>query len=354
MKKEKFFIRTVVLLITIICGAYCLFFAYRSIHDASKSKFSSNFKYGIVQTTSDKNLSYITYYDSNLKKVYTQKLKYGTMGETVQFPQVYSPKAYLVPHGIPGKKDLTKIVSVNMLTGKVKSYNMQQANITGYQASKYNLYSSAEVNGEILLSKCVKTTKELTTLSLGKVTLDSFYLFGDKLYAFTSSDKTSSVLLIDAESMKLLDTVDLSSLPGTKKDAVIAVDTLFFTNTVKKDGKTTVSIGSLNLLVKKAETIDLSIQNASQIFKYQDKLIVSAPGSNLVSVYDTTKKEETIHELKTAPVQCYVTGGKLYALDEDSFYIYNATTFELEKSVKVPLKKSKKATYHFTGFFLKP
>ncbi|MDO5519736.1 MAG: hypothetical protein Q4G58_04490 [bacterium] len=334
-----------------VCIAYVIFYIWHVVKVSSKPKYSADFKVGVVQTSEDDSVSYITYYDQDLKKGYTQKISNGALGETYEAPQIADGFVYMVPKKSNEGKDSKSVIALDLKTGKKTSYSVGHLGSTNLRVDSNNIYTASTKDNQLKLSKYTKKSKKSKTLTLDNTTLNCFKVNNDKLYAVLTTPDNKCILdIIETKTMKVESTVDLSSFKGKITDFVLTDTELYFiyTDASKKGG-----LGLYSLVTKKIETIDVTLEAPDQIAKVNSSFVISSKSSNKVTVYSYGKNDVKTYELPTAPLLCKVTSTNFYYLDDTSIYMYNLDDFTLVKKEEVPIKKVNSNPQHLATFFIK-
>ncbi|MDO5294348.1 MAG: hypothetical protein Q4F05_16560 [bacterium] len=351
MNKEKRKSNIVFYLFLLVCIAYVIFYIWHMVKVSSKPKYNADFKVGVVQTSDTDNVSYITYYDKDLKNVYTQKISNGDLGETYEAPQIAGNSVYMVPKRSNEGKDSKSVIALDMKTGKKTSYSIGHLHSTNLRVDANNIYTATSKDQELKLSKYIKSSKKTKSLTFSNTTLNCFKVSNSMLYAvLTTSDNKNILDIIDTKTMKVDSTVDLSSFKGQITDFVFTDTELYFIFT---DDNSKGGLGSYNLVTKKTEVIDLTLEAPDQIARVNSSFVITSKTSNKVTVYNYAKNDVKTYELPTVPLLCKVTSTNLYYLDDTSIYMYDLKDFSLVKKEDVPIKTVNSNKQHLVTFFLK-
>lgn len=357
--REKKVDKLIFRIFLLVLIAYVAFYIWHTYKAQTKPKFSADYKFGVIQTTEDENISYITYYNKDMKKGYTQKIQNGQVGDSFEAPQVNSQNVYMLAKGKKDSANEEKIIAVNTKTSKKTSYNVKQTGITNYRVDSKHIYTAATTNSELVISQYTKSSKKTKEVNLKDVTLDCFKVYNEKLYVIvtpvTDKKATKSMLkIIDTKTMKEISSIDLSIYPGKKTDLALVNTELYFTyQPIEGSQNSTGGLGIYNLVTKKVEKADISLDQPDQLFNSNNKFIVSSYSNNKVSVLDYVNGTTKTYELETTPKLSKVTDTYFYYMDDSKVYRYKIYDFSFDKSVEVPIKSSDNATFHLSSLFIK-
>jgi len=345
----------------LLLTAFFMFFNQTKVEKVAKG-FNKYFDMAVIETTGEANLSNLTFYNKELKKIGTQEIKLGSMGSPMDIPRIYDKYMYVVPQGIGNQKELTVILEFNMETGKYKTYDMKQNAIYSFAVNDKSIYSANYINGESIISWFDKSSAKVKTISKKTICICNLNLYEDTLYAF-AIEKTNNggkyyLYLIDTKIFMIKDTINISG--GGQNYSTKIGDDLYFTNQTDEHDQVSTMLTKFNIKDKTILDINLKEKFPHQILNYKDKLIIShfdqtERKGNTITIYDPkTKKQQKVTLVSTLE-QIFIKDDKLYSLGDDYLYVYsiNNSTFKLLNKTDVRTKKGDKEYYYLSGLFAK-
>lgn len=244
-----------------------------------------NAQIGVIEASGNAKTSGIVFYDSDLTKTKSLKLKYATVGDELCNPVVYEGKLYVIPQGDDIKKDEEKVLEINLSNLKKKIYKIKQIGMYGLSVDAENIYTCSNLNGYSYIGKCNKKTGEVKEQKIENICMTQVLAYKNKLYAFGTkiySNKTAenrkhmSYMYIYDSDFKLVHQVNLSKY-GDSPDKVIAFENkIYFSNTYNSETElenNTICVYSIR--DKKIEMISLKQDYPLDLDIYKDVLIVS-------------------------------------------------------------------------------
>lgn len=335
----------------------------------NNTKVLKSFDFAVIETTSQNNKSYISFYNKNLQKVTESEIKYGSMGSCYDLPKIYKDSMYVIPKGIGNSKELKIIFRYDLKTGKTMTYNLDEQNMNSFCVNDNFLFGVSTWNNNSNISRL-----DLKSNKINKLTFENEYvckmdLYGDMLYAFSTSKSKSSIktylYVIDINNFKVVNKFDISSCGINQFYTCKVSDDIYFTsnNNVSSDMKSetpSTTLTKYNIKDKSFTGITLNNENPFQIIQYKRKLIIShfdpvQLRGDSITVYDLDTKEQKIVTLKNELYQISIKGDKLYSTDGlNKMYTYRINedySFDLLNAQSIKTSRNDGNYYYNGGFF---
>lgn len=330
---------------------------------SNSEKFPDNYKLGIIETTGQDNKSVITYYDQELKKVYTQKLPFGTMGSIFYSPIIFDNKLYTIPQGMANEKDLKMVLEVDLSNGNAKEYSINQLAMNSLAVNSDYIFTCNTYNGTSYINRCEKQSKAVLEKDFADTYISKLELVGNKLLAFGTKREESllaSYLYFLDLDLKVLKTINISRSGSSHYKTVLIGEKVYFSNPMDRYDQANTLISSVSTQNLNVENIDLEQVYPSDIIPYNNYLIIAhcnlvSHEGNLITFYDTKKDSIETISLTHPILQMSRDLDNLYIMDQEKLYRYkiNGTGLELTKEIPINTRKNSKVFYYVSGFFLK-
>ncbi|WFR58950.1 hypothetical protein QA584_07670 [Anaerocolumna sp. AGMB13025] len=332
-------------------------------HSANNSEVFNKIHIGIVQTTQNSNLSYISFYDSSLNFLSEKKIKYGDMGDDTRLPLVTNDSVYVVPLGLGNRKELKIALKFNKETWQYKKLPINQQGTLMFCVEKENLYTTNTFNNQGTITKCNTITKDLETWSMEGVIISSLKCYDGVLYAWGTQSENNVdqpyLFLFDTNPLKLSKKISIEKSGSYQYASFKKGSDIYFTNNYttyqEREGNI---LSKYNMKTGIIENILLGGNSPYQIFEYKDKLYITHCDplfhqGNKITVYDCQTGSQTLVTMENTLVQCELYEDLLYSRDDQSLYVYDMNTLKLieKKNIEIPRKE---ANMHFriVGFFI--
>ncbi len=341
-----------------------IFFALFNFFDAriELKKYPPDFKIAVVQVSSAKLKSFISFYDDNLNQISTMKINLGGLAQCWDWPKNFNGKVYLNVKGT----DLwlkSHIAEFDLANGKIKLHDVKQKFNTCSALDEKNIFV-ANCDGNANIVKYNLSAHKKNKLTIPNMYITHMKIYENVLYAFGNfscpADK-SFLYLIDKNDMRLLKTVDITNCGLAQYDSIKINDELYFSNYTQTDKfgneiKNN-SLGKYNLKTGKLEKINLQHVCPKQLLRLENNLIISHEdwhqNGKYLSIYDTQTGKIKSVELKNAPYQIYLLDDKLYSIDRQKLYKYDLKSFQLEKEVDLQTQQKCGKDFFISAFFTK-
>ena len=241
----------------------------------SKSKVDlvgSSSKYGVIETTSQENKSYISFYDDKLKKTGEELIQYGSMGDGFLLPEVYERSMLIVPQGIYTTKELTFVMEYDLDSGEISEHETGLDYINSMAISEDNVYAVNTINRVTTIAKVNRETKKINLLELNEVYISYMDIYDGKIFAFADDDHEENLrsifYVIDSDSLEVLNQMDITEVGYGQNDTLYKDGKIYFTSSFQFDGDTSIPVSRLSYYDVKNETIqtrDIEVDSAFQI-----------------------------------------------------------------------------------------
>ena len=129
---------------------------------------------GVIQTSGYNKDSGITFYDENLNKIHTEKMKYATLGEIFNTPVIQDNKLYTIPQGYAFEKDEEKALELDLSNLNKKEYKIEQLAINGVAADDQYIYTYNTGSEGSYITRCKKEDNAIKDIKLVISTLVIF------------------------------------------------------------------------------------------------------------------------------------------------------------------------------------
>lgn len=141
-------------------------------------------KIGVVETTDNKNKSFIHWYDEELKEMAVQNLKYANLGHPFTKPVYDADEVYLIPQGFIGKKDAKKVISINQKDFTITEYPIPNIALQDVAVIENYLFVNSNLNYQTHLSRFDKETEDFSEKTIEAAYFESMLSVDDKLFLF--------------------------------------------------------------------------------------------------------------------------------------------------------------------------
>lgn len=360
-----------ILSIFIICLiAVISFTVWGAIHRSSTDSFISKAKLddihiGVVQSTQNSNIGYISFYDRSLKLVSEKKLPFGDMGDQTRVPCLSNHSFYIVPLGLGNQKDLETIVKFDLKTGKYRTYKIDEPAVLMFTVNNNDVYTTNTLNFIGYITECDTTTGKLDKWEKEGLVISSLKCYDNLLYAWGTINQNNvnspNLFIFETKPLKLFKQISLEGCGTQQLDSCKIGDVIYFTNNMDIDGNDQSKILSkFNIKTDKIQNIQLKEQSPNQIIQYNNKLYIThcnplAADLNKITIFDPQTGNQQLVEMKNALVQTIRFHNYLYSQDTENLYVYDINSLKLIKSININ-KKRKSLTpmqFYIGGFFVK-
>lgn len=327
---------------------------------------------GVVETSGEKKKSGITFYDADLNKKDTLKLKYATLGDMFCNATVRNGNLYIIPQGYDAEKDEKKVLEINLSNLKTNIYEINQFGMYGLSVDDENIYVCSNLNEVSYIGKCNKKTKEVQERTIKNVYVTQVLAHDGKLYAFGTkmydtkteeTKKNTSYLYIYDENFELTDTINISKYGDSQDKMISYEDKIYFCNTYNEETElpnNTVCVyspdsGSIETItLQKNYPLDLNVYNNMLIVSHYDMLSEDVTKGS-ISFVNLESKEQKNLELDHGADYMTRKGNSLYILSikDNKLYKYaiDEMSLKLEKEISLEKMYSDNNYYYYTELF---
>jgi hypothetical protein len=319
--------------------------------------------FGIVQTTQNANLSYISFYDESLNFLGEKEIKYGDMGDDTRLPIVNNNSLYVVPLGLGNRKELKIALQFNTDTWQYKKLPIKQRGTLMFCVDNENLYTTNTFNNQGTITKCNTTTEALDTWSMEGVIISSLKCYDGVLYAWGTQPENNAdqpyLFIFETNPLKLIKKVSISKSGSCQYASLKIGDDIYFSNNYstyqEREGNI---LSKYNIKTGKVENIPLGDSSPYQIFEHNNKLYITHCDplfhqGNKITIYDCQTESQKLVTMENTLVQSELHGDMLYSRDDTSLYVYDINTLKLikKKNIEIP-RKGSKMHFRIVGFFI--
>ncbi|QAA33446.1 hypothetical protein [Clostridium manihotivorum] len=363
LKSKKLICDIAVILILFFSGLY-FYINYNKNRFISQSKLPY-IHIGVIQSTQNQNIGYVSFYDKNLNLLEEKQLPFGDMGDQTRVPLLSNTSFYSVPLGLGNQKDLKTIIKFDLNTGKYKTIKINQPAILMYTVNKDDVYTTNTINFVGYITKCDTKTGQLQEWKKNGLVIASLKCYDDILYAWgTISENninTPYLLIFDSKNLKLLKQIPLNQCGTQQLDSCKIGDDIYFTNNLDINGNEgSKTLSKYNTKTEKIDNIELGEIDPNQILLYKDKLYIThcnplAANLNKITIFDPKTQDQKLVEMENALVQTIRYNNYLYSQDINKLYVYNIDNMNLIKSITInkPRPSSPQSRFYIGGFFVK-
>lgn len=318
---------------------------------------------GIIQTTQNANLSYISFYDASLNFLSEKKIKYGDMGDDTRLPIVAGDSMYVVPLGLGNRKELKIALQFDRETWQYKKISIKQRGTLMFCEEKENLYTTNTFNNQGTITKCNTTTGALETWSMEGVIISSLKCYDGVLYAWGTKPENNAdqpyLFIFETNPLKLDKKVSIQESGSCQYASLKKGDDIYFTNNYtafqEREGNI---LSKYNIKTDQIENIPLKESSPYQIFEYNSKLYITHCDplfhqGNKITIYDCQSGSQTLVTMENTLVQSELHGDLLYSRDDKSLYVYDINTLKLKKKKNIEItRKGSHMLFRIVGFFI--
>lgn len=171
-----------------IVGIICLFLCY-----SAQSSHGEAYPLGVIMTNNAKEKSVMVFLDENLTPL--SEVVYNAANVTSGKGITSDSKAYMAANGNWDLLDRGIVVSIDMIDGAVKEFNLNRVNITDLQADHEWIYANSNLNWEFFFDRININTGEIQSAKISDLLIYSFTAFDDVIYAVAEEASDQSMAL---------------------------------------------------------------------------------------------------------------------------------------------------------------
>lgn len=300
----------------------------------NKDKTIGEYEVAVIETTSNKEKSLITYYDDNLEKVGTKSLDYAELGTNFYSPVYHEDEIYIVPRGVQGKHNEKKVISLNLKTGEDTDYTVNKTNIICTAVNKKYLFAGSNLNTVSYLTRTEfkgETEREIAFNNeyLSLIAASDSYVFVF-LSSIDSQNMYSKINVYDSNTLQLKTSIDITEYGINQTKYYIDNNKLYFANAYDKNDQPSNKLGILNLNDFSLSEVILDFNSPDDIqLLSDDRLLISCTdvvqsnGTHII-IYQMDTGNQTSYDLKVPILNIKSIDDKLYVLSSDNnIYIFD-------------------------------
>jgi hypothetical protein len=335
----------------------------------AEAQYEADYTVGIIKTTRQMRSSYIEYYDEHLNFVRSIWYPYAYLhiGLGNNLLSQYEDELYLIPQGLMVSQDDRKLISLNLQSGAIREYRVDQIALDGVAVDGEYCYVTSDLNMVGHISRVNKVSGEVIYLDMPGVIAGEIIIWRDCFYTLCTDvhEFLDTVYLSTYNrNLELLDTVNLTALADITipTSPTISYDGhLYFVSNIQptEDGQPFLtSIYSFDLQNGKLEffcepqyEISTILFEGSMIFVFCCPTVVN--DDFYIEVYDAASKEllNSMH-VDYAPTNGLIRDGVLFVRGSYGIVKYRLDGFELIEEARAPLDGQN--SHYISGMFLKP
>lgn len=305
------------------------------------NKEIGDYKVAVIETTSNKEKSLITYYDEDLEKVGSKSFEYAELGSNFYSPEYQDEEIYIVPRGLQGNHNEKKVISLNLKTGNDTVYDVDKVNIICTAVNKKYLFAGSNLNAISYLSRIDLKDKKETDLSFNNEYLSLIAATDKYVFAFLSSTDDqniySKINVYNVDSLELIKTIDITEYGINQTKYYLDKDNLYFSNAYDKYDQQNNILGIMNLDDFSLKKVELKYNSPDdiQFLENGDLLIsctdvVQSNGTHVI-IYEKDTGNQTSYDLNIPIMNIKAMNNKLYALSSD----YNLYVYDIDNDMKL-------------------
>jgi hypothetical protein len=370
---RKMMKRLAVLMMAIAVAAACA--SCSSISSPSPPAESlEGFEIAVIKTSELKRSSYIEYYDGNLELLSTQFLPYAALNSGALSRLVVSDGTlYTVEEGLAGRHDSRTAISLNLESGSVREYRIDQINLQQTAANGTYFFTTDNLNNVSHITRCDKATGETKTVEFNRELAGDIVANDSCLYSINEPlDDNNGGPSLKVFNMDLDVVASYPVAPDDNASSPIMLhnDDFYFMSWAG-DGVSAERRFYLNRFSSASKQIDTRIATdycPSSFVFHDDLMIIShltygSSEGNYLSVFDL-QEDSFVNkvDLGYEAQQLLVRGDTLYVMGMDDAkrgilakYSITGSDITLEQKVEIPREGEHDPTLHYlVGIFLNP
>ena len=316
MKKNKYIF--LVLLVFI--------FAVTACNKNDKEIFDCDI--AVVETTSNKEKSLITYYDNKLNAVGTKSLNYAELGSNFYRPVHYNEQVYIVPRGLQGRHDEKKIISLNIKNGEDKEISVNKNNIICTAVNGDYIFAGSNLDAVSYLTRTNFNDGNEKEIAFNNEYLSLLTASDQYVFVFLSSidfeNMYSKMNIYDTKTLELKISLDISDYGINQTKYYLNENKLYFTNSFDKNDHPTNMLGIVDLVDFSLKRVELEFNSPDDIEFIDNKWlvisctdVVQSNGTNII-LYEIDTGEQVYYDLKIPILNIKVLDDKLIVLGSDN------------------------------------
>lgn len=321
-----------------------------------------DYKYGIIETTGQENMSYLLFYNENLEKVGEEKIKYGSMGDGFALPIVFGNSMFIAPKGMYNQKELTFIMEYDLDRMEIRKWDTGLQNINSIAVDNDFIFGVNTMNFTSNIVRCNRETKELSQTQISDTYISYIEVYEDEIFAFAEKDEgekmKSYIYILNANTLDILEQIDISDIGFGQYDTVKKDNKLYFSASYSIEGidsKPTNKLVEYNRDSGEVRIYELKENFPFQILEYKDKLLIThfdpvGVTGNMISIFDMDNGGSELIKFNHNIEQLELDGEDVVILGNGHLYRYDKE-FSLKNSTSVINYRKTDYHYYTTGIF---
>lgn len=326
--------------------AFCLLLLLAS--GCSKEKVNmDNFFIGVIESTTVREESKISYFDSHLELLNRVGYKYAELSSSFEVPGYSNDGIYFVPRGLQQKADTKKVIALQLDSQSFIEYDVDRVNIQYSAVTSDYVYSTSNLNGVSYITQTHKQSKAVKELKLEAKYVSSLNVYGDRLVAFVNEldhepYPKSEIIILNKE-LETEKTIDLSAYGASHFKSLVEGDLLYISNSETIKDEIDDKLLIVNLQNNAIRPIPLSIENPNDLFSYKNDIIVTHtslidPNGSMVSRVSKATGEIVSFDLKETIYLSAVKDNYLLVFTKDNTLIQYDMDQDFKTIKKVSIK----------------
>lgn len=307
----------------------------------NKDNKIEKYEVAVIETTSNKEKSLITYYNEKLEKVGSKYLKYAELGTNFYNPVYHKEEIYIVPRGVQGEHNEKKVISLNLNTAEDTYYTVNKTNIICIAVNNKYLFAASNLNAVSYLTRTDFKEGKEKELAFNNEYLSLVVATDSYALAFLSSidnqNMYSKINVYDSESLKLIKSIDITEYGINQTKYCLDNNKLYFANAYDKYDMPTNKLGILDMSDFSLSEVALDFNSPDDIqLLSNNRLLISctdvvqSDGTNVI-IYQIDTGDQTVYDLKVPILNIRTFDDKLYVLSSD----YRLNVFNINDDMKL-------------------
>ncbi|MDO5734805.1 MAG: hypothetical protein Q4P08_06740 [Eubacteriales bacterium] len=277
--RKNEFLQRMLLLVTllVILASLLVSCAFPQATKLSEKDLQS-ISFGLIETSSNKNKSYIHWYNDELEVITSDKLRYSSLGSSFERPICFEDECYMIPRGITGRSDSKLVISVNQVDRSIEEYPIDNLALNHVAVDEKNIYTVNTLNGTSHISALDRKSKAFREILLEAEYAYSLAAANGEVYCFSIDEKGSepeAYLYIYSPELEQKEKINISEYGVMQYKFAYDGDYIYTASLHSLDNRPLKSLLKISTKTHEIETIDLADEGINEIFSYGNKLLVT-------------------------------------------------------------------------------
>lgn len=181
----------------------CLFGLVMLLLSGCGNNYLTEYNVGVIYTTEYKNKSKINFLNEKLKEVNSLPYRYSSMSyDGFSNALIADNELYLLPKGHADKLDYGKVISLNLVDGKIKEYDFGRTNITDFEYNSGSICVSSNLNGKNYIDVYNMQNAQIQTMELQDVMVSNLVMEENRIFGVMMDLETDSCFLCEFNLME--------------------------------------------------------------------------------------------------------------------------------------------------------